>query len=386
MADETKTYLQNVYLGDTTADVVEKINNAIGQVNENMDLIEDAGKVDEIQVHGTNVVNSNKVVNIKGSTNVTVSGDPSTGEITILSTYVNTKDTAGTGPLDTKLWLIGTPPVDGKHPAQNSTEKTYTGGAYAMGGELYTYDDKQVLDTDDYAALAKLIGDLAGGMEYIGTSNLIATSGTGTESAPYIITDKTYGVGNTYKVTTKGYYKYKNALLSKPLPDGTTTNLIGVGDLFIYAADNTWSVVPSGDDGDVYADEAWSSPDKIIVTGDETTANKGVKSSGKSISTSITGSTAAIPTDSAVKRYVDDLIIKVPITGEKEDAWTDYIETQSLLVLTGYSNYTPIAVYTSGGELAVVGLGKTGDGAIGIGVSSEKAADIINGTLVLMRV
>ena len=388
----TNGTLEKVWLGDTTKDAVDKINSAIEQVNANADAIEDAGKVDEIRVGGTNVV-KDKIVNFVKGPNVSITGDASKGEITISST--DTKNTAGTGPLDTKLWLIGTMPTPGDVlPSANSTQKTYSGKVYMKDGKLYTYnkddkdDGKKVLDTDDYAALSKLIGDLAGGMRYINTSDAIATTGNGTQGTPYVITDKTYNAGDTYKVVNKGYYKYKSTLLSKPSADGTATNIIGVGDLFIYAS-GAWTVVPSGDDGDVYADTAWSSPDRIIVTGNETTSNKKVKNSGKTISTSIDASSDKVPTNSAVKTYVDGLIKCVPITGNTADGWTNNISSSSYL---GYrwseaANYKPLAVYDSNGVQLLVAFKYETDGSHGItiGVDSAAANNVIGGTLVLIR-
>lgn len=382
--------LEKVWLGDTTKDAVDKINSAIEQVNANADAIEDAGKVDEIQVGGTNVV-KDKIVNLVQGTNVSITGNASTGNITISST--DTKDTAGTGRSADKLWLIGTPPVNGNMPNAGSTGKTYSGGVYTQNGDLYTYDKddsdggKKVLDEDDYAALSQLIGDLAGGMRYQGTARSIIQAGDGSSTTPYTIKSGSYSAGDTYKVTEKGYYSYAGSLLTKP-NDGGDTNDIGVGDLFIYA-DGAWTVVPSGDDGDVYADTAWSTPDRIIVTGNETTSNKKVKNSGKSISGSIDASSDKVPTNSAVKTYVDGLIKCVTITGSTADGWTNKITSSSYLsyVWSDAANYKPLAVYDSNGVQLLVSFQCPTDDShyILIGVDSAAANNVIGGTLVLIR-
>lgn len=383
--------LEKVWLGDTTKDAVDKINSAIEQVNANADAIEDAGKVDEIRVGGTNVV-KDKIVNLVNGTNVSITGNASNGNITVSST--DTKNTAGTGPTDVKLWLIGTQSAAGDVlPHENSTQKTYSGKVYMKDGKLYTFnkDDKdggkKVLDTDDYAALSQLIGDLAGGMRYQGTARSIIESGNGSSTTPYTIKSGSYSAGDTYKVTDKGYYSYNGSILTKPT-DGGDTSDIGVGDLFIYA-DGAWSVVPSGDDGDVYADEAWSTSDRIIVTGNETTSNKKVKNSGKSISGSIDASSDKVPTNSAVKTYVDGLIKCVTITGNTADGWTNNISSSSYLsyVWSEAANYKPLAVYDSNGVQLLVGFKyETGDShGITIGVDSAAANNVIGGTLVLIR-
>jgi hypothetical protein len=76
--------------------------------------------------------------------------------------------------------------------------------------------------------------------------------------------------GDTYKVITAGTYNQMYA---------------GVGDLFIAKVDNstvTWTLVPSGDDGDVFADENFNAVDEIIVA--SSAGSKKVKGSQYSIS------------------------------------------------------------------------------------------------------
>lgn len=113
--------LEKVLLGDTTKDAVDKINSAIEQVNTNADAIEDAGKVDDVNVNGISVLSkkiANVTVNGSATVNVTTS---ETGEINIsaptlaksLTLAVNTSTYVLTATLkDANGNVLSTPSVD----------------------------------------------------------------------------------------------------------------------------------------------------------------------------------------------------------------------------------------------------------------------------------
>lgn len=127
-----------------------------------------------------------------------------------------------------------------------------------------------------YEQIDTYVGNLAGGMHYKGT---LGVGGTVTE-LPMAINDSTGQTvvknGYTYKVITKGTYENQSA---------------EVGDLFIATIsaaegggwDIQWHLVPSGDDGDVYADDTWSTQDTLVVTNSEEAPGKKVKDSGYTI-------------------------------------------------------------------------------------------------------
>ena len=118
---------------------------------------------------------------------------------------------------------------------------------------------------------------MAGGLNYKGTVS--STTGLATSAK-----------GDMYKASAK-------------FTLGSTT--VEIGDLVIAKSDTTsftasaWEVVPSGNDGDVYADASFPAGDKILLSDG---AGKKVKSSGKGITTSLSSSStdADVPTAKAV--------------------------------------------------------------------------------------
>ena len=372
---ENKPTLENVYLGESTVDFVGKVQKAIEQINTNMDDIENAGKVDQIQVNGANAV-ADKKVNLKNGTNISISKN-TTGDITISSTAPDTKNTAGAKQSDYPLWLIGAPPKNNDysqnvHPDADNVV-TGSGNVYMQDGTLYVYNNgerQQVLDESHYAVINEKLGNLAGGMRFKGT---VGTGGTVT-ALPTSAEN-----GDTYKVKTKGTYANQAA---------------EIGDLFIAVKTGstlTWDLVPSGDDGDVYTNTSWSSPNQIIVSGGTSgTANKEVKASGITINnTAMSGNGTDVPTSNVVKNYTDNAIIAVQITLEDTDGWgetqqsgTAGVDGDKIYTYTGHPNYNPICVYNANGEQVVVGL--MVDGATTV-IRTNLASDIQNGTLIMMR-
>lgn len=118
---------------------------------------------------------------------------------------------------------------------------------------------------------------MAGGLNYKGTVSSTASLATGKK-------------GDMYKASAK-------------FTLGSTQ--VEIGDLVIAKTDTTsfdataWDVVPSGNDGDVYADESFPAGDKILLSDG---AGKKVKSSGKGIVTALSSSStdADVPTAKAV--------------------------------------------------------------------------------------
>jgi hypothetical protein len=136
-----------------------------------------------------------------------------------------------------------------------------------------------------YSQIDTLVGNLSSGMSYKGT---LGTGGTIT-SLPSV--DQGVKTGDTYKVITAGTY------------EGQTAD---VGDLFIASVNGstiTWTLVPSGDDGDVYADSNFGTTEQIIVSANSNTDGKKVKSSGKKFATSIP---SAIISASSPTTTIDD--------------------------------------------------------------------------------
>lgn len=372
---ENYTPLENVKLGDTQVEFVEKIKNAIVQINQNMDDIENAGKVDEIQVNGANAV-ANKKVNLKNGTNISISKN-TTGDITISSTAPDTKNTAGAKQSDYPLWLIGVAPKNGDYSQNVNPDADYattgSGNVFMSDGTLFVYnegDRQQVLDESHLAVINEKLGNLAGGMRFRGT---VGTGGTVT-ALP-----STAENGDTYKVKTKGTYANQSA---------------DVGDLFIAVKTGstlTWDLVPSGDDGDVYTNTSWSSPNQIIVSGGSSgTTNKEVKASNVTINTTaMSGNATDVPASNVVKSYVDNAVIAVEITLNDADGWgetqqsgTTAVDGDKIYTYTGKPNYNPICVYNSNGEQLMVGLWVDGVNTV---IRTNLATDIQGGTLIMMR-
>ena len=332
MADEN-VYVEKVLLGETTAEAVEKINKAITQINQNMDDIDEAGKVDEVQVNGTNAVVSKKV-NFKNGTNVTMTA--SGGTVTVSSK--DTKNTTGAGPMvdassdDGKLYPVGVTTND----LGSGSAVTYTGGeaTYIKDGVLYTSrtssigDDgsevtqeasARVLNETDRDELEVLIGNLAGGMRYRGaaTPQYLPYNNQNTGSAwGSGVYKEALAKGDTLKVGTAGYFyvQYTNGSV-----DSTVDSVhADVGDLFIlnvlsgYNSETgeyttvKWELIPSGDDGDVYSDDTpWTAGGYILTTAANSTAAKKITKSSYKIGTTLDSSTTTVPTNSAVKTYTD---------------------------------------------------------------------------------
>ena len=232
--------LEILKLGDTKKVAVQKVNDVIDQVTDN----------------------ANNIVGLQEQLTKLPDND--------------TKNTAGaTIDAASTLYLIG---------AKNTTAnpQTYTGNAYMSKGVLYSKSQnienpsyQPTLTQDDYTKIMELLGELAGGMHYEGT--LIG----GTSSEPTRLPageQLTSMSGATYKVSAAGVFQY-STLPSIGATTGAVTHTItaDVGDLIILSLDigwwsPTWTLVPSGDDGDVYADGSFpensDALDGITLDGD----------------------------------------------------------------------------------------------------------------------
>ena len=145
--------------------------------------------------------------------------------------------------------------------------------------------------------------------------------------------------GDTYKVITAGTYNQMYA---------------GVGDLFIAKVDNstvTWTLVPSGDDGDVFADENFTLEDEIIVSAAKGT--KKVKGYGYKIQKNedpdaFPGASAnTIPTSGTVVSIVSRIsrAFKLPLNE------TNFTRTGMICAsVNRFPFYVPTAVYNNNGE------------------------------------
>lgn len=185
----------------------------------------------------------------------------------------DTKNTAGGKKSTAKLFPVGTTSSNVENGVTYNNEYFYVidGVLYARRastGETKEVTSYRVLNAQDLAEINQKLGDLAGGMEYVGTigsgSSKIDTdvlTGNGTSSNYWILPTTQYKdgkpieKGNTLKVKTAGYYGLGNEIVYAQ-----------VGDIFIAVlTDNTdpafpqnmmWTHVPSGDDqGDIYADK-----------------------------------------------------------------------------------------------------------------------------------
>jgi hypothetical protein len=103
-----------------------------------------------LQYNGTSAYTYNgstaRTLNIKAGTNVSVSGDTS-GNITITSSYTNTKNTAGSNNTTSKIFLVGAT-------SQADSPQTYSNaGCYAYNGYLYSGSTKVSVEghTHSYA-------------------------------------------------------------------------------------------------------------------------------------------------------------------------------------------------------------------------------------------
>lgn len=384
---------EKVLLGDTTATVVDKINNFIAQTKTNtdaLDTLEEDGIVSEIQINGFNHVKDKKI-NFKEGNNVTLT-PMADGSVTISSTYTDTKNTAGSKENETsKLYLIGAP-------SQSDNPVTFSNSnVYAEKGVLYSEGKAVALKETVEALESELkaeIGNLSGGMEYVGTvgtgGSMVDTttlSGSGSsEMSAWALPHITYAngesvkKGNTLKVITAGYYGLGNKFADAK-----------IGDLFVAVLDGGayWTHVPSGDDGDVYADNTWVTSGQILVTdSDNNTAGKKIKTSGKQIATEITNtndtSNDYIPTTKAVTDFIDsvqtkaleintDNFTKTSSTSPVGDAWTSKKK---------YHGYLPIAVVNFE-YVTLFAEVKLEDNKVVVIV--DPSVDIINGYVLLTR-
>ena len=188
------TELENVLLGDSNVEVVEKINKTITQTLNNADRIEEvsdavesAGKINTIKLDA-------------GHSGVPVTTyEPDANKVVTLPVYTSAK-------------------------------------------------------------IDEMLGSVAAGMRYVGTL------GTGGTITTLPTTPSTSGGevlvrnGDTYKVVTAGTYAGVSA---------------EVGDLFIASVQNasvTWTLVPSGDDGDVYANETLTNGYLVVGKGNKQVA------------------------------------------------------------------------------------------------------------------
>lgn len=119
-----------------------------------------------------------------------------------------------------------------------------------------TYDpntDKVIeLPVYTYSQVDNLLGDLVGGMRYQGT---LGTGGRFTSLPTTSVKS-----GDTYKVVSAGTYANQAA---------------DVGDLFIAVVSGgeiSWTLVPSGDDGDVYANETLTNGYLVVGKGNKQVA------------------------------------------------------------------------------------------------------------------
>ena len=268
MADE----LRRIKLSDTPKDAVEAINRTIAQTEDNKENISD------LQLQLDNFVGT------------------------------DTKNTTGaTKKTGTPLYLVGSETI-GDSPV------TYSSDAYMKNGQLYSTSPNNneinpVLTQFDYDKLVGLIGDIVGGMRFMGTLGV----GGNVTSLP--TTTASVGNGDVYKVITDGKYAGQQA---------------EVGDLFIasvVSGNVTWHLVPSGDDGDVYADDPWTSDGEVMVSAGGDVASKKIKRSyykisGADTSFSGTAGVQVIPTAYAVKIAMEDrLAFSIPFS--LMDAFTD---------------------------------------------------------------
>lgn len=266
MANENEnTGLELINLGDTVTTVIDKANKAISQANANSDVIEDlvvnAGKVDSI------VLNSNATI--------------TEGEYTPDSDKVITLPVYTAKQVDDKVAAAGQVDKIALQAKEDSQKIEYSPTDKVVTLPVYTSSE---VDT--------LIGNLAGGMEFSGV-----LYGSVDENSPTELPQPTANgnnnpeKGNTYKVARAGWFKYTHRENEADLTGATTEKIYADdGDLIIYNGDSTtywnpsWVLVPSGDDGDVYAKDNFGvDGEYIIVSANEETDGKQVKSSGRKV-------------------------------------------------------------------------------------------------------
>ena len=257
MADTTT--LEKVLLGDTTAGAVEKVNKAIAGLETLQDGLEDGDLV------------VNKATNARYSVyDVEELNKAPEAKLQIHTKYVtNSAHATMVEALQQSIANAG------------KVDDVYVGGVSVVTGKvarLPPYYNKTEIDT--------LIGNVSSGMRYMGT---VGTGGT---------------VGSLPNVSAKNGDTYK--VISSVVHNGITAD---VGDLFIATVTDgsvVWTLIPSGDDGDVYADGNFGTTENIIVSANGDTDGKKVKASGYTISDTInTKQEKVIPTAKAVYKAID---------------------------------------------------------------------------------
>lgn len=297
-------HLEYINLGDTVTTVIEKANRAILRADDNYDEISDlkeaviaAGKVDSI------VLDSNA----PESENKEYSPDISTKAIT-LPVYTKTE-------VDNKVDLAGKVDKIALQAKEDSQKIEYSPTDKVVTLPVYTATQ---VDT--------LIGNLAGGMEFSGVLYGNADENSPTElPQPTANGNNNPEKGNTYKVAQAGWFKYTHRDYEADLTGATTEKIYADdGDLIIYNGDSTtywnpsWVLVPSGDDGDVYAKDNFGvDGEYIIVSANEETDGKQVKSSKSKIISKIDTATSGIdiPNVSAIKEIDKTNVKDVKVNG-----------------------------------------------------------------------
>lgn len=358
MADKTTT-LGKVLLGDTTVEVVGKINAGIEQINSNTQEISNnaqaiAGNAtnladfkEDLQDgsvvvnkatnadYATNAANANAANNalsaISANTAAYATYDASetsnTQKTAIADKYV-TKNAYNQKILELEQNIADAGQIDD---VQDSNGNSLVTDKIAKLPELYTK-----AETD------KLLGDLAGGMQYVGT---LGTGGTVTALPTSDVKS-----GYTYKVITAGTYANQAA---------------DVGDLFIATVKNntiTWTLVPSGDDGDVYADENFSNEGEIIVS--DFGGGKKVKSTGYTISNG-SNDNKTIPTISDVNTLIQTTVFRQDIIAnglfiETRGDNGEYYYKRAFVATKKYS----FSVFDRNASPLVVGIHRETDGTV----------------------
>lgn len=265
----TNNHLEYINLGDTVTTVIEKANKAILRADDNYDEISDlkeaviaAGQVDSI------VLDSG-------------ASESPNGEYSSDSSKAITLPVYTAKEVDEKVAAAGQVYKIALQAKKDSQKIEYSPTDKVVTLPVYTSSE---VDT--------LIGNLAGGMKFSGV-----LYGSVDENSPTELPQPTANgnnnpeKGNTYKVARAGWFKYTHRKNEADLTGATTEKIYADdGDLIIYNGDSTtywnpsWVLVPSGDDGDVYAKDNFGvDGEYIIVSANEGTDGKQVKSSGRKV-------------------------------------------------------------------------------------------------------
>ena len=378
MANENEnTGLKLINLGDTVTTVIDKANKAISQANTNTDAIEDlavdAGKVNKI------ILDQKATINDSGAyepNNTTDTNQPNYKAIT-LPVYTIKQ-------VDDKVAEAGK--VDGIVLKANDTvvETAGTLDTTTKVVSLPVYTAKQVDDL-----IKTNVGNLAGGMRYIGTLN------GGTSETPTLLPtlnknstsyDEGLEIGDTYKVAVAGVFKYIKLPYEGALTGATEKTVEAeVGDLLIYNSKESWNpvweVVPSGDDGDVYAEADFGTEyNYIIVSANDETDGKKVKASGSKLITEKSDYDAGNYKSGDIPSiFITQEIATAPATTTSNGAMSAEDKKKLEGIEYGANNYTlPTATTSalggvkSGGDISV-----TADGKVTVTTVGGKTADEI---------